>query len=175
MKKGSKEKNKNNMYAAGVLTISDSAARGEREDIGGPIIARFLSQNGFNVLIQKIVPDEERIIREILIEWTDKKGVDIIFTTGGTGLTPRDITPEATRAVIKRDIPGIPEAMRAIGMQENPRAMLSRAVAGVRGQTLIINLPGSPAGVETGLSVVMPVLKHTIDKIKGDKTPCCEK
>ncbi|MGQ9812589.1 MAG: MogA/MoaB family molybdenum cofactor biosynthesis protein [Dissulfurimicrobium sp.] len=163
------------MYTAGVLTISDSAAKGEREDISGPLIAELLGQNGFDVLIQRITPDEERLIREILIEWADKKGVDIIFTTGGTGLTPRDITPEATRAVITRDIPGIPEAMRAIGLAENPRAMLSRAMAGVRGQTLIINLPGSPAGVKAGLSVVMPVLKHAIDKIKGDKTPCCEK
>ncbi|MGQ9500269.1 MAG: MogA/MoaB family molybdenum cofactor biosynthesis protein [Dissulfurimicrobium sp.] len=163
------------MYTAGVLTISDSAAKGEREDISGPLIAELLGQNGFDVLIQRITPDEERLIREILIEWADKKGVDIIFTTGGTGLTPRDITPEATRAVITRDIPGISEAMRAIGLAENPRAMLSRAMAGVRGQTLIINLPGSPAGVKAGLSVVMPVLKHAIDKIKGDKTPCCEK
>jgi molybdenum cofactor synthesis domain-containing protein len=163
------------MYTAGILTISDSAAKGEREDIGGPVIARLLGQNGFDVLIQRMAPDEERLISETLIEWADKKGVDIVVTTGGTGLTPRDITPEATRAVITRDIPGIPEAMRAIGLKKNPRAMLSRAVAGVRGHTLIINLPGSPAGVETGLSVVMPVLKHAIDKIKGDKTPCCEK
>ena len=163
------------MYAAGVLTVSDSTARGEREDKGGPIIARLLAKNSYDVLIQKVVPDEQDIISRTIIEWADEKGIDLIVTTGGTGLTPRDVTPEATQAVITRDIAGIPEAMRAKGMEENPRAMLSRAVAGVRGGTLIINLPGSPAGVETGLSVVLPVLMHTIDKIKGDNTPCCDR
>ncbi|MGB9711842.1 MAG: MogA/MoaB family molybdenum cofactor biosynthesis protein [Dissulfurimicrobium sp.] len=163
------------MYTAGILTISDSASKGDREDASGTVISRLLSKKGFDVLIHKIVPDEQQTISKILMEWVDEKEVDIIVTTGGTGLTPRDTTPEATMAVITRLIPGIPEAMRAAGIGENPRAMLSRAVAGVRKRTLIINLPGSPAGVETGLSVIMPILKHAIDKIKGDNTPCCER
>ncbi len=160
------------MYTAGVLTVSDSAARGDRRDESGPAIRRLLEQHGYNVLLHKTVPDEVQDVRDILIKWIDKTSLDIIITTGGTGLSPRDITPEATKSVIEREVPGIAEAIRIRGLDSTPRAVLSRGVAGVRGKTLIINLPGSPSAVVQGMEVILPVLKHALDKIKGDPTPC---
>ena len=132
----------------------------------------MLEQHGYNVLLHKTVPDEIPDIRDILITWIDRTSVDIIVTTGGTGLSPRDITPEATKSVIEREVPGIAEAIRIKGLDFTPRAMLSRGIAGVRGKTLIINLPGSPSAVAQGMDVILPVLKHALDKIKGDPTPC---
>jgi len=160
------------VYTAGVLTVSDSAARGDRSDESGPVICQILERHGYNVLLHKTVPDEVHDVRDILIKWTDNTSLDIIITTGGTGLSPRDITPEATKSVIEREVPGIAEAIRIKGLDSTPRAMLSRGVTGVRGKTLIINLPGSPSAVIQGMEVILPVLKHALDKIKGDATLC---
>jgi molybdopterin adenylyltransferase len=160
------------VYTAGVLTVSDSAARGNRRDESGPVIRHLLEQHGYNVLLHKTVPDEVQNVRGILIKWIDNVSLDVIITTGGTGLSPRDITPEATKSIIERDVPGIAEAVRIRGLDSTPRAMLSRGVAGVRGKTLIINLPGSLSAVVQGMEVIFPVLKHALDKIKGDPTPC---
>ena len=160
------------MYSAGVLTVSDSSARGDVRDESGPVIRHLLEQHAYNVLLYKTVPDEVQDVRDILITWIDRTSVDIIVTTGGTGLYSRDITPEATKSVIEREVPGIAEAIRIKGLDSTPRAMLSRGVAGVRGKTLIINLPGSPLAVAQGMEVILPVLKHALDKIKGDTTPC---
>jgi molybdenum cofactor synthesis domain-containing protein len=127
------------------------------------------------VLVRKIVPDEIQQVKNVLIKWTDDISLDIIITTGGTGLSPRDITSEITKSIIEREVPGIAEAIRIKGLDFTPRAMLSTAVAGVRNKTLIINLPGSPSAVIQGMEVILPVLKHASDKIKGDPTPCQQK
>ncbi|OPL12186.1 MAG: molybdenum cofactor biosynthesis protein [delta proteobacterium ML8_D] len=160
------------MYTAGVLTVSDSVFNGTASDESGPVIRRMLGRHGYNVLLYKTVPDELQDIRDILIEWTDINHLDIIVTTGGTGLSPRDITPEATESIIKRTVPGIAETIRIKGLDSTSRAMLSRGIAGVRDKTLIINLPGSPSAVTHGMEVILPVLKHALDKIRGDTTPC---
>ncbi len=161
-------------YTAGVLTVSDSAVRGERIDESGPLISHLLEQHGYRVLLYKILPDEEEDIRGILIKWIDEVALDVILTTGGTGPAPRDVMPEATRSVIRQEIPGINEAIRIRGLESTPRAMLSRGISGVRGETLIINLPGSPRAVEQGMEIVLPILRHALDKIKGDPTPCLQ-
>jgi molybdopterin adenylyltransferase len=158
------------MITCAVLTLSDKGARGEREDTGGPLIAKLVKQIGVTVKHYEIIPDDKALIKEKLIGYS--KSVDLIITTGGTGLAPRDVTPEATRAVIDREIPGIAEAMRAAGLVKTKRAMLSRAVAGVRGRTLIINLPGSPKAIREGLEAVLEVIPHAVEKIKGDAAEC---
>lgn len=132
----------------------------------------MLARYGYNVFLYKTVPDEVQNVRDILIKWTDITHLDIIVTTGGTGLSPRDITPEATKSIIERTIPGIAETIRIKGLDSTPRAMLSRGIAGVRDKTLIINLPGSPSAVSHGMEVILPVLEHALNKIKGDTTPC---
>ncbi len=161
-----------NNRVACILTLSDKGSRGEREDISGSVVRRLVESAGFYVKFYEILPDEKEQISEKLIEYVDKHRVDLIVTTGGTGLTPRDVTPEATRAVIVREIPGIAEAMRLEGLKSTPNSMLSRGIAGQRGKTLIINLPGNPSAVRDGLKVVLPVLKHAIEKIQGDSAEC---
>ena len=157
------------MITVAVLTLSDKGSRGERTDESGPAISEALRRIG-EVRFYDILPDERDLIKERLLFYAGK--VDLILTTGGTGLSPRDVTPEATLDVIEREIPGIAETMRAEGLKKTRKAMLSRAVAGVRGQTLIINLPGSPKAVRENLAVIIDALPHAIDKIKGDQGEC---
>lgn len=158
---------------AAVLTVSDSASKKEgRGDTSGPLAVNMLSEAGCSVTETAVVPDETGQISATLKKWSDQTGVDLVITTGGTGLFPRDVTPEATAEVIEREIPGIQEAIRNKGMSCTPMAMLSRGLAGVRGTTLIINLPGSPSAVKDGMETVIPVLKHAVDKINGDSSPC---
>ncbi len=152
----------------GILTLSDRTARGEREDSSGPALADLVRAEGWSVVEQMILPDEESAIRAALISWADSKRFDIILTTGGTGFAPRDVTPEATRAVIQREAPGLAEAMRAESLRKTAHAMLSRAVAGIRGNTLIINLPGSPKGAVENLQTVLPVLPHAVQLLQND-------
>jgi molybdopterin adenylyltransferase len=158
------------MIRAAVLTLSDKGSRGEREDTGGPLIGEILRRIDVSVEHYEVIPDDRPLIKEKLIGYS--KSVDLIITTGGTGLAPRDVTPDATREVIDREIPGIAEAMRAAGLEKTRRAMLSRAIAGVRGQTLVINLPGSPKAIREGLEAVLEVIPHAVEKIKGDTADC---
>lgn len=152
------------MITIGVLTISDSASKGLREDTSGENIRTMVTQLPEVVISAgAIIPDERELIEGTLREWCDDKQLNLILTTGGTGLAPRDITPEATKAVIEREAPGIAEAMRAASLQQTPFGMLSRGVAGTRGRTLIINLPGSPKAVKECLEVILPVLFHAIN------------
>ena len=160
------------MRRAAVLTISDRGSRGERKDQSGPAVQEMLRRAGFSIACYEVLPDDRQLIQERLQTLADDSGVDLIITTGGTGLTPRDVTPEATLAVIHREIPGIAEAMRASSLTKTPHAMLSRAVAGTRGCTLIINLPGSLRGARENLEVVLPALAHALEKIKGDPSEC---
>ncbi|HMB21571.1 MAG TPA: MogA/MoaB family molybdenum cofactor biosynthesis protein, partial [Anaerolineales bacterium] len=142
----------------GILTLSDRSARGERADTSGPALADLIRAEGWSVARQGMLPDELTAIRDLLISWADSGELDVILTTGGTGFAPRDVTPEATRAVIDREAPGLAEAMRAASLKITPHAMLSRVVTGIRKRTLIINLPGSPKGAVENLQVVIPVL-----------------
>lgn len=158
------------MITVAVLTISDKGSKGERKDVSGPLIEDILKKIEAEVKHYEILPDEKRLIRKNLIKYSKK--VDLILTTGGTGLSPRDVTPDATLEVIEREVPGIAEAMRAEGLKKTSRAMLSRAVAGVKGETLIINLPGSPKAVRENLEAILNVIPHAIEKIKGDPTEC---
>ena len=158
------------MITAAIITLSDKGSRGEREDLAGPEIREMLGRINADVRYYQVIPDEKDLIKAKLIEYSSR--VDLIITTGGTGLSPRDVTPDATLEVIDREIPGIAEAMRFEGLRKTRRAMLSRAVAGVRGSTLIINLPGSPKAVKEGLEAVMDVLVHAVEKIKGSTDDC---
>ncbi|KPK24211.1 MAG: cytoplasmic protein [Dehalococcoidia bacterium SG8_51_3] len=155
------------MLTIGILTISDKGARGQRYDESGQTIRDIFSDLGSDIVGYEIVPDEMDIIRQKLAEWADNKETDVIITTGGTGLGERDVTPEATIAVVDRIVPGLAEAMRAASLSKTPMAILSRATAGVRGRCLIINLPGSPKAVRECLEVVLPAIPHAVDIIKG--------
>jgi molybdenum cofactor synthesis domain-containing protein len=159
-------------FKAVIITVSDRGARGEREDGSGPEIARMLEAAGLEIIGRRIIPDEKEMIRQMLLEWCDGGDADLILTTGGTGVSPRDVTPDATREVIDREIPGMAEAMRRQSAAVTPHAMISRALAGIRGRTLIINLPGSPKGARENFSVLLPALTHAIEKIKGDESEC---
>lgn len=152
----------------GILTLSDRSSRGERADASGPALARLIQAEGWLVAKQSLLPDDESSIREILINWSDDSEVDVILTTGGTGFSPRDVAPEATRAAIERDAPGLAEAMRAASLKITPHAMLSRIVTGIRKRTLIINLPGSPKGAVENLQVVLPVISHAVQLLNED-------
>jgi molybdopterin adenylyltransferase len=161
------------MIKVAVLTLSDKGSGGKRKDRSGPLINKIIKKINGEVISYDILPDDKNMIRKKLIFLCNK--VDLILTTGGTGLSPRDVTPEATNDVITQAIPGIPEAMRYEGLKKTPYSMISRAVAGTRGNTLIINLPGSPAAVRENLEVVLPVLPHAIEKLKGSKKACARK
>jgi molybdenum cofactor synthesis domain-containing protein len=152
----------------GILTLSDRSSRGERPDASGPALAQLIEAQGWSVTRQSLLPDEESAIRDLLISWADGGELDVILTTGGTGFSPRDVAPEATRAVIQREAPGLAEAMRAASLKVTPHAMLSRIVTGIRGKTLIINLPGSPKGAMENLQVLIPVLPHAIQLLRED-------
>jgi molybdopterin adenylyltransferase len=155
-----------------VLTVSDRSARGERADASGQMLCEQLSSAGFDVQFQAVVQDDVEQITEALCRYSDDLQVALIVTTGGTGVAPRDVTPEATLSVISRTVPGMAEAMRAASLAKTPHAMISRAVAGVRGSTLIVNLPGSPKGALENLAVLLPALPHALDKIQGDPADC---
>jgi molybdenum cofactor synthesis domain-containing protein len=152
----------------GILTVSDRSAYGERPDLSGPALVELVSTQGWTVARTAIIADDLVALREVLSAWADGGEVDIILTTGGTGFAPRDVTPEATRAVIEREAPGLAEAMRAESLKVTPHAMLSRAVAGIRGKVLIINLPGSPKAAVENLQVVMPVLAHAVELLREE-------
>jgi molybdopterin adenylyltransferase len=160
------------LITAGVITLSDKGSRGERTDLSGPEVIRMLKEIGIETTGYEVVPDDADVIEKKLIEFVDERRFDLVVTTGGTGVSPRDVTPDATLKVIDRNIPGMAEAMRRESMTKTPHAMISRAVAGIRKTTLIINLPGSPKGVRENLAVILPALKHAIEKIKGDQSDC---
>ncbi|GAB6087733.1 MogA/MoaB family molybdenum cofactor biosynthesis protein [Alkaliphilus crotonatoxidans] len=160
------------MITIGIITASDKGSRGERKDISGPLIEDILKDIGGTVKDYAVVPDERAALAEKMIYMCDELKLDLVLTTGGTGFSPRDVTPEATLDVIDRLVPGIPEAIRMKSLTITPKAMLSRAVAGIRKQTLIINLPGSPKGVRESLEVVLPALSHGIGILKGIEGEC---
>jgi molybdenum cofactor synthesis domain-containing protein len=152
----------------GILTISDRSSRGERPDASGPVLADSATAKGWQVVETDIVPDDVETIRQKLAEWADSSRFDVLLTTGGTGFAPRDVTPEATHLVVERLTPGLDEAMRAASLRVTPHAMLSRAISGIRKQTLIINLPGSPKGALENFQVVSPVLAHAIELLRDN-------
>ncbi|MEK7275514.1 MAG: molybdopterin adenylyltransferase [Candidatus Desantisbacteria bacterium] len=160
------------MFKVGILTISDRCSQGMREDKSGEAIQEMLSGLNSEVVQYEIVPDDREIIAQKLVEMVDITGCDLVLTTGGTGCSPRDITPEATLMVIDREVPGLAEAMRSASLKITPHAMLSRAVAGIRKQCLIINLPGSPNGAAECLNVIMPALPHGLNVLRGDVSDC---
>jgi molybdopterin adenylyltransferase len=152
----------------GILTASDRSSRGEREDASGPALVSLVQAQGWSVTRRSLLPDDQAAIRDLLASWADSGDLDVILTTGGTGFSPRDVTPEATRAVIDREAPGLAEAMRAASLKITPHAMLSRIVTGIRRKTLIVNLPGSPKGAVENLQVILPVLPHAIQLLTND-------
>ena len=162
------------MYRAAVVTVSDRSFRGERPDAGGPLVAEILKNAGYEIACTEIVPDEQAQIEAALCRIADSGSVELLVTTGGTGFAPRDITPEATVAVCDRMTPGIPEAMRYASMQITSRAMLSRAQAGIRKGTLIINLPGSPKAAKENLEAVLGAVSHGLEMLSGRPADCAK-
>ena len=162
------------MYTAAVITISDKGFAGEREDLGGPMVREMLEGESYNVTYSAIVPDERELIEKELIKCADELDIALVVTTGGTGFSPRDVTPEATIAVCTRMTPGIPEAMRAESLKITNRAVLTRQQAGIRLGTLIVNLPGSPKAARENLAAVLPALDHGLEMLRGEKRDCAE-
>ncbi|MCI5161084.1 MAG: MogA/MoaB family molybdenum cofactor biosynthesis protein [Candidatus Electrothrix sp. AX5] len=162
-------------YTCGVLTLSDKGARGEREDTSGPMLQQLLTEQGFKVTAYQIIPDQQLLIEAILTNWVDEKKIDLIITTGGTGVSPSDRTPEATRQIIDLEIPGIGEAMRQASLAKTPHAIWSRGIAGIRKESLIINLPGSEKGAKENIEVILPALAHGVYKLKGGTADCGQK
>ena len=160
------------MFNAAIITVSDKGSQGKRQDLSGPAIAEMLAGAAIEVKHTLITPDEIDRIRKAIIQFADVEKMDLILTTGGTGVSPRDLTPDATLKVLVKEIPGMAEVMRITSMKITPHAMISRAVAGIRGHSLIINLPGSPKGAMENLAAVLPAIPHAIEKIKGDDRDC---
>ncbi len=158
-------------YRIGVLTLSDKGSRGERIDESGEVLKQMAAELG-PICCYAVIADEYSQIVETLRAWSDHEALDLLLTTGGTGLSPRDVTPEATRAVIDREVPGMAEAMRAASLLKTPHAMVSRAVVGLRGTTMIANMPGSPRAVRENFAVLLPALPHALAKLKGDPSDC---
>jgi len=156
----------------GVLTISDKGSQGLRRDESGELIVGILEEHGFSIALKKIIPDDLHQIVDTLVAWIDRERLSLILTSGGTGLSPTDLTPQAMKEVIDYEVPGMAEAMRAASLKKTPHAMISRAMAGVRNNSLIINLPGSPRGARENLSIVLPALNHALSKLGGDQSDC---
>lgn len=163
------------MLSVGIITVSDKGSVGQRQDISGEVIRDMMTQAGYDVKEKIIIPDEVDLIKKAMMEWADQKSYNLILSTGGTGFSPRDYTPEATKAIIDREVPGIPEAMRSYSLSITKKAMLSRAAAGIRKKTLIINLPGSPKAVRENLEFILPALKHGIEIMIGSDSECGSK
>lgn len=163
------------MYRVAIITISDKGAAGQREDLSGPAIRELAEQAGYTVTRAEIIPDEQARISALLAEIADQNQADLLLTTGGTGFAPRDVTPEATLAIAERAVPGIGEAMRAYSLTITPRAMLSRATAAIRKQTLIVNLPGSPKAVRETLAYILPALDHGLEMLTGKGGECARR
>ena len=159
---------------AAILTLSDKGSRGERTDLSGPALRDWLAQQGVTVACTALMPDEEGQIAALLVDWVENLAPDLILTTGGTGVSPRDVTPEATRQVIERELPGFGELMRTKSLEKTPHAIISRALAGIRGRTLIINLPGSPKGAVENLEAIWSAVPHTVAKLQGDPSDCAQ-
>ncbi len=158
-----------------ILILSDKGSRGERVDTSGPALVAWLGDQGVKIVRTTIIPDEELLIEELLKEWADSNELELIITCGGTGVSPRDVTPEATRRVIEREIPGLGEEMRRTSAAITPHALLSRAIVGIRKKTLIINLPGSPKGAIENLAAIWSAIPHAVAKINGDPADCAVK
>jgi len=152
----------------GIITVSDRSSRGERPDESGPALVKAVTQQGWQVIQTEILPDDVELLKKTLIKWADGGEMDVVLTTGGTGFSPRDITPEATQEVVQRPTPGLAEAMRSASLRITPHAMLSRATAGIRSRTLIVNLPGSPRGAVENLAVLVPVLPHAVQLLSDE-------
>lgn len=163
------------MFKVAIVCMSDKGSKGEREDISTQVIERIMIENGYEVNEKVLIPDEFQLIKDTLINLCDNNLVDLILTTGGTGFSKRDVTPEATEEVIEKRVPGIPEAMRAYSLTITKRAMLSRATAGIRKNTLIINMPGSPKAVEESLNYIVSELKHGLEIMVGSASDCARK